>query len=474
MTTHQVETGAIDSDTTPADAIAGVVARLRRVHASGRTRPAQWRIEQLRGIERMLDEREDEITRALAKDLGRDAFESWLLDILPTKIEAAHARKRVRRWMRNRPRLLSLTQMPALGWVQYEPLGLVLVIGAWNAPLSVTLEPLVAAVSAGNCAVVKPSELAPASSRLLARLIPEYLDAEAVAVVEGDGHTTQALLAQGFDHAFFTGGTEIGRKILAGAAPHLTPVTLELGGRNPAIVMEDADLAATARRIAWTKVLNSGQTCLAADYVLAARTVRDELVDRLVHNLEEFRSDGSPRGLRIIDERQFERLAGYLESTEATVALGGGSDPATLTIEPTVLVDPSPDEPLMREETFGPILPVLTVDSLDEAIRFVNARPKPLAAYVFTKSARTRHRVLAEVSSGGAVVNHLVYHHLASQLPFGGVGASGMGRYKGRSGFEEASHRKAVLLKPFKPDPRFVYPPYTDRARKLIRRLYWA
>ncbi|CAM2919804.1 aldehyde dehydrogenase family protein [Prescottella defluvii] len=469
MTTDRVETGAIDSDTT-----AGVVAGLREIHASGRTRTAQWRIEQLRGIERMLDEREDEITGALAQDLGRDAFESWMSDILDLKIEARYARKRVRRWMRSRPCPMPLHQMPALGWVQYEPLGVALVIGAWNVPLLVTLGPLVSALSAGNCAAVKPSELTPASSHLLARLLPEYLDAEAVVVVEGDGHTTQDLLAQGFDHAVFTGGTEIGRKILAGAAQSLTPVTLELGGKSPAIVMADADLAVTARRIAWTKVLNSGQACIAADYVLVERPVRDELVERIIDSLDDFRPESTWRGLRIVNSRQFDRLAGYLANTEATIAVGGGCDPATLTIEPTVLVDPDPREPVMQEEIFGPILPVLTVDSLDDAISFVNARPKPLAAYVFTKSARTRRRMLAEVSSGSAVVNHLTVHVLAPQLPLGGVGSSGMGRYHGKWGFEALSNRKAVLIKPFKPDPRFAYPPYTDRAAKVLRTMFRA
>ncbi|MFC9789315.1 aldehyde dehydrogenase family protein [Rhodococcus sp. NPDC127528] len=470
MTADRTDTGAIDSDTT--EGIAGVVARLRDAYASGRTRSAQWRIEQLRGIERMLDEREDEITRALAEDLGRDAFDSWLDDISNVKAEAVHARKQVRWWMRRRPQPLPLNQMPALGWVQYEPLGLVLVISPWNYPFALALNPLIAALAAGNCAVIKPSELTPATSRLLARLVPEYLDVEAVAVVEGDGHTTQALLAQGFDHAFFTGGTEIGKKVMCGAAAQLTPVTLELGGKSPAIVTRDADLAVTARRIAWTKVLNSGQTCTAADYVLVDRTVRDELVEQIVHSINEFRSTEPVRGLRIINERQFDRLAGYLASTEATVALGGGTDRAALTIEPTVLVDPNPEEPIMQEEVFGPILPVLAVDSLDEAIAFVNARPKPLAAYAFTKSARTRRRVLSEVSSGGAVVNHLVVHYLAPHLPFGGVGASGTGSYNGKWGFETLSNRKAVLLKPFKPDPRFAYPPYNDRAMKMIRRLY--
>ncbi|WP_336385778.1 aldehyde dehydrogenase family protein [Prescottella equi] len=420
----------------------------------------------------MLDECEDEITRALAEDLGRDPFETWMTDILDLKMEARHARKPLRRWMRNRPQLLPLGQMPALGWVQYEPLDVVLVIGAWNVPVMVTLGPLINAVSAGNCLAVKPSELVPASSRLLARLLPEYLDADAIAVVEGDGRTTQALLAQGSDHAVFTGGTEIGRKILAGAAPHLTPVTLELGGKDPVIVMEDADLAVAARRIAWTKVFASGQACLEADYVLAARTVRDELVRQLVHSLEEFRAEGCPRGLRIVNERQFDRLAGYLAGTGARVVYGGGSDRASLTVEPTILVDPSPEEPIMREEIFGPILQVLAVDSLDEAIDFVTARPKPLAAYIFTKSSRTRRRFFSEISAGAAVVNHLAVHVVAPQLPLGGVGSSGMGRYHGRWGFETLSHRKAVLVKPFRPDPRFAYPPYGNLARKLIRRLY--
>ncbi|QCQ89764.1 aldehyde dehydrogenase family protein [Rhodococcus sp. SGAir0479] len=472
MTTDQIDTGTIDS--AAVDAVADVVAGLRTVYAGGRTRPPQWRIDQLRGIERMLDERENEIVQALAQDLGRDGFDSWLDDISNVKTEAVHARKYVRRWMRRRPRRLPLDQMPALGWVQYEPLGLVLVISPWNYPFLLAVNPLIAALAAGNCAVVKPSELTPATSRLLARLLPRYLDSEAVAVVEGDGHTTQALLAQGFDHAFFTGGTEIGRKILAGAAPHLTPVTLELGGKSPAIVTADADLAVTARRLAWTKVINSGQTCTAPDYVLVERSVRDELVGLLIRSLDEFRGTEPGRGLRVVDERQFDRLSGYLRRTAGTVAVGGGSDRASLTVEPTVLVDPGPDEPVMREEIFGPVLPVLTVDSVDQAIAFVTARPKPLAAYTFTKSARTRRRVLSDISSGGAVVNHAVVQYLAPDLPFGGVGASGTGSYNGRWGFETFSHRKSVLVKTFRPDLRFIYPPYTDRARSLIRRIYRA
>ncbi|MFF0818269.1 aldehyde dehydrogenase family protein [Rhodococcus sp. NPDC003318] len=456
---------------TPAD-VGRVVADLRRTFATGRTRSARWRIAQLAGIERLVVEREDEIAQALADDLGRDAFETWLLDGSSPRSEAAYARARVRRWMRRRLRPLSMNMMPAVGWVQHEPLGVVLIVVPWNAPVTLALNPLVAAVAAGNCAVIKPSELTPATSRLLARLVPEYLDSDAVVVVEGDGAVTQAVLAQGVDHCFFTGGTDIGRKVMAAAAPHLTPVTLELGGKSPVIVTADADLEVTARRIAWAKLLNSGQVCMAPDYLLVERAVRDELVDRLGSTFEEFRAEAPTPGVRIVNERHFDRIAGYLASTRATVALGGGADRSSLTVEPTVLVDPEVDEPLMTEEIFGPILPVLAIDTVDEAIAFVNARPKPLAAYVFTRSADTRRRVLAEVSAGGMVVNQLIYQYSAPQLPFGGVGASGTGRYTGRWGFEELSHRKAVLVKPFRPDPRFAYPPYTDRAQALLRRLF--
>ncbi|GAA5129589.1 aldehyde dehydrogenase family protein [Haloechinothrix salitolerans] len=452
--------------------IATTVAALRATFASGRTRDAEWRIRQLTGIERLLDEREDEIARALAEDLGRSPAEAWLGDVASTKAEATFARKRVRKWMKRKRVPLSLGSLPGRGWYQYEPLGLVLVIGPWNYPVYLSLAPLVAAIAAGNCVVVKPSEHAPASSRLLARLIPEYLDTDAVTVVEGEAEVTQALLAQGFDHALFTGGTEIGKRVMAGAAPHLTPVTLELGGKSPVIITRNADIEVAARRIAWVKLMNSGQICIAPDYVLVEDVVREEFVDALVATIRKFRADQESPTTPIVNARQFQRLAGLLETSDGTVACGGGSDPDTLGIEPTVLVDPSPDSPVMADEIFGPILPVLTVDSLDDAIAFVNARPKPLASYLFTSDADERDRVLAEVSSGGAVVNHVAVHCLEPQLPFGGVGNSGIGAYHGRWGFETFSHRKAVLAKPSRPDPTFIYPPYNSLKLALMRRFF--
>jgi aldehyde dehydrogenase (NAD+) len=450
---------------------AGVLADLRRVFAAGRTRVLEWRLEQLRAIERFLDEREPEIAAALAEDLGRSPAEAWLGDVASSKGEAAYARKNVRKWMRRRRESLPLAQLPGRAWVQYDPLGVVLVIGPWNYPLYLSLAPLVAAVAAGNCAVIKPSELAPATSALLARLLPQYVDAEAVRVIEGDAATTQELLAAGFDHVLFTGGTEVGKKIMAAAAPTLTPVTLELGGKSPVIVTADADIDVAARRIAWVKLLNSGQTCIAPDYVLADHRIVADLVDKIVANVRDFRAGEVDPGLRIVNQRQFDRLVSLISTTDGKVVAGGRSDGATLRIEPTLIVDPSPTDPVMADEIFGPLLPVLTVESLDQAVQFVNSRPKPLALYVFA-SGQLGRDLIDRIPSGGAVINHVAMHCLVPSLPFGGVGASGMGAYHGKWGFDTLSHRRAVLSKPARPDPRLVYPPYSQRALTIMRRLF--
>jgi aldehyde dehydrogenase (NAD+) len=464
-------TSDVSSGTRPAiaDGVGDVVAGLRSTFATGRTKDYAWRIRQLAGIERMLDERENEIAAALAEDLGRPKAEAWLGDIASTKAEATYARKHLRKWMKRRRTSLSLSSLPGRGWYQYEPLGVVLIIGPWNYPVYLTLAPLVAAVAAGNCAVVKPSEHSPAASSLLARLVPEYLDRDAIAVIEGEADVTQELLAQGLDHAVFTGGTEIGKRIMAAAAPHLTPVLLELGGKSPVIVTKNADIEVAARRIAWVKLMNAGQTCIAPDYVLVERSVQDQLVEAIVRTTRAFRAGEAP-GMRIVNRRQFDRLAEVIARSDGDTVLGGGTDVESLGLEPTVIVDPSPDSPVMDAEIFGPILPVLTVDSLDAAIAFVNGRPKPLAVYLFTKNGAERDRVLSETTSGGAVVNHVAMHCLAPQLPFGGVGDSGIGAYHGRWGFEALSHRKAVLSKPSRPDPSLMYPPYTDKKLKLMRR----
>jgi aldehyde dehydrogenase (NAD+) len=447
---------------------AHVLAQARAVFSAGATRTLAWRQAQLRGIEQMCAQHEPEIAAALEKDLGRPAVEAFLGDIAPTRGEAVYARKNVKKWMRRERVSLPLRQRPGRAWVQPDPLGVVLVIGPWNYPFYLAMAPVVAAVAAGNAVVIKPSELAPATSALLAVLVPQYLDATAVRVVEGDAQTTQDLLGQGFDHVLFTGGTEIGRKIMAAAAPTLTPVTLELGGKSPAIVAADADIDVTARRLAHTKLINSGQTCIAPDYVLADAAIARELITKIMQNIETFAAAPS---LPIANRHHFDRLASLINTTTGTIACGGSCDHSALRIEPTVIVDPSPSDPVMTDEIFGPVLPVVTVESLDTAVDFVNARPKPLALYVFTNTPRVGRDIIDRTPSGGAVINHALIHCVVPQLPFGGVGASGMGAYHGKWGFDTLSHRRAVLDKPAKPDPRLVYPPYTDRAVKVIRRV---
>jgi aldehyde dehydrogenase (NAD+) len=465
-TANTVSTAAIHSE------IPKIVAHLRQTFATGKTRSVEWRRAQLRALEKMMAENEPAIAAALEKDLDRSPFEAWLADAATTAGEARYAAKNVKKWVRRKHRLLELAQLPGRGWVEYEPYGTVLIIGAWNYPFYLTLGPAVGAIAAGNTVLLKPSEIAPASSALMAELVPRYLDSDAIAVVEGDGAVSQKLIAQGFDRVFFTGGTEIGRKVYEGAAPHLTPVTLELGGKSPVIVAADADVDVAAKRIAWIKLLNAGQTCVAPDYVLADVKIRDELVGKIGEAITKFRSKETS-GLRIVNQRQFDRLTGYLARTKGTIALGGNSDAPGLRLEPTVVVDPDPDEPLMSNEIFGPILPIISVQSLDDAIRFVNSRPKPLSAYLFTKTRAVRERVIKEVPAGGMLVNHLAFQVSTAKLPFGGVGASGMGAYHGRWGFEEFSHAKSVLTKPTRPDlSSFVYPPYTERAWKLARRLF--
>lgn len=448
-----------------------VLAGRRRVFASGRTRGLEWRRDQLRGVVRLLDDNELEIAAALAADLGRPPVEAWLGDVAPPRGEAVYALGHLDRWTRPVRTWLPMAQQPATGRVRYEPLGTVLLLSPWNYPVHLALAPLVGALAAGNCAVVKPSERAPASSALLARLLPRYVDPQAVVVVEGDADVSRALVAQGFDHVLFTGGGDVARQVLAQAAGTLTPVTLELGGKNPVVVAADADVRVAARRIAWVKTMNAGQTCVAPDYVLVDRRVREPLLAALADAMTSFCAD-RPAGLPVLDRRQAERLDGWLRGTRGTVVSGGGTDPATGLVRPTVVLDPGPDEPLLTEEIFGPVLPVRTVDGVDEAVAFVRDRPKPLAAYVFTDSRSLGRRLADELPAGAVVVNHVALHCLLPQLPFGGVGASGTGAYHGEWGFRRFSHAKAVLARRARPDPALLYPPYTDRAVALMRRFF--
>jgi aldehyde dehydrogenase (NAD+) len=458
-----------NSDLAAGRSIPDTVAQLRTTFRSGRTKPVEWRLAQLDALVRLVKEREGELAQALATDLGRGPVEAWLADLAPVTGEAQYAAKKLRSWMKPTRVKLPMSVQPGKAWYQYEPLGVVLIIGPWNYPLHLVLAPLVGALAAGNCAVLKPSENTPACSAALAELVPQYLDPEAVAVVEGAADATQALLDQALDHCFFTGGPEIGKAVMAGAAKHLTPVTLELGGKSPVIVADDAKLKVAARRIAFAKLLNSGQTCVAPDYVLVDRKVRDSFVGELNKALDAFSPEPT---LPIVNSRQAERLAGLVEKAGGHTVRGGTIDATGKRAELTVIVDPDPEAVVMRDEIFGPVLPIVSVDSLDDAIAHVQQGPKPLALYLFSESRANEQRVLDEVSNGATVVNQLMYHLLVNELPFGGVGNSGTGSYHGKWGFETFSHRKSVLRKPTWPDPSLAYPPFTRVKQLIMRKLF--
>jgi aldehyde dehydrogenase (NAD+) len=457
-----------ESDRSAGRSVPDTVAQLRATFRSGRTRPLEWRIGQLEALVRLMSEREAEFAAALQKDLGRDGFNAWLADIAPVSAEARFAIKHLKSWTKPVRVKLPIGVQPGKAWYQFDPLGVVLIIGPWNYPVHLVLAPLVGALAAGNCAVIKPSEQTPACSALLAELVPQYLDAEAVAIVEGAADTTQELLDQGFDHCFFTGSPEVGKLIMAGAAKHLTPVTLELGGKSPVIVADDAKLDVAARRIAFAKLLNSGQTCIAPDYLLVDRKVRDPFVAALTKAMQDFAP--TPK-LPLINTRQAGRVAKLVESAGGRTVQGGTIEADTHCGEMTVIVDPDPDSDVLREEIFGPVLPIVTVDSIDDAIAHVLQGPKPLAVYLFSEDRKNERRVLDEISNGGTVINHLIYHILVNDLPFGGVGNSGTGSYHGKWGFETFSHRKAVLRKPTWLDPSLTYPPFNKVKQLMFRKL---
>ncbi|WP_405445520.1 aldehyde dehydrogenase family protein [Streptomyces achromogenes] len=429
---------------------ADVVARLRATFATGRTKSVDWRTDQLLRMRALLTERGADLAAALRADLGKSDTEAYRTEIDFTVREIDHTLEHLADWLRPEPAPVP----PHLGadataWTQYDPLGVVLVIAPWNYPAQLLLAPMVGALASGNAVVAKPSELAPATSAALAGLIPAYLDRDAVAVVEGGVPETTALLAERFDHIFYTGNGTVGRIVMRAAAEHLTPVTLELGGKSPVFVDRGTDLEAVADRLARGKFLNAGQTCVAPDYVLTDPETAPALEAALVRAIEKlFGADParSPEYGRIVNERHFDRLSGLLGS--GRVAVGGVGDRAAKYLAPTVLADVDPASPVMREEIFGPILPIVTVAGLDEAIGFINDRDKPLALYVFSESDETRARIAAETSSGGLGYGLPVAHLTVSDLPFGGVGESGMGNYHGRYSIETFSHRKAVLAKP--------------------------
>ncbi|MFD0277391.1 aldehyde dehydrogenase family protein [Kitasatospora sp. NPDC127111] len=429
--------------------VPALVARLRATFTTGRSKPLDRRLGQLAALRALLTEQAEVFQQALAEDLGKSAAEAYRTEIGFTINELDHTVAHLEEWLRPKPAGVPEPFRPAEARVVRDPLGVVLIIAPWNYPLQLALAPLVGALAAGNTAVLKPSELAPATSAAMARLLPRYLDPEAVAVVEGGVPETTALLEQRFDHIFYTGNGTVGRIVMTAAAKHLTPVTLELGGKSPVVVEPGADLALTARRIARGKFLNAGQTCVAPDYVLAIGPTAAALEEQLAAAVREMYGDdpaASPAYGRIVNERHFDRLTALL--ADGRLVTGGGHDRDARYLAPTVLADVDPEAAVMRAEIFGPILPIVAVPDLDAAIAFINERDKPLALYAFTESERTKRRLTEETSSGALTFGLPVSHLAMPELPFGGVGESGMGRYHGEYSIDTFSHTKAVVDKP--------------------------
>ncbi|MDX6263427.1 MAG: aldehyde dehydrogenase [Kribbellaceae bacterium] len=428
--------------------IAKLVTDLRTTFDSRVTRPVEWRRAQLTALKTMLLEQDKDFVDALYADLGKPADEARGTELMFVVNEIDHTLEHLDAWLAPEPAPLPDKLLPGTAQVIREPLGVALVVGPWNYPLHLALAPLVGILAAGNVAVVKPSELSPTVSAAIARHVPEYLDPSAVAVVQGGIPETTELLEQRFDHIFYTGNGQVGRIVMTAAAKHLTPVALELGGKSPVIVDTDVDPALVAGRLVRAKFLNAGQTCVAPDYVLAIGDpgpLEAALTDEVRRKFGDDPSTSKEYG-RIVNERHFDRLSGLLAS--GRVVVGGETDKASKYIAPTVLTDVAPDSPVMGQEIFGPILPILTVPSLDAALAFIRDRDKPLALYAFTDSDETKHRILTETSSGAVGFGHPVVHLTATDLPFGGVGESGMGRYHGKYSIDTFSHLKAVLDRP--------------------------
>lgn len=444
--------------------IHGIVEKQREFFQTGATLPVSFRVEALKKLRDEVRRREDRIGKALAADLGKSAYESFMCETGLVLAELSYMIRHTGRLARERTVRTPLAQFAARSFRRFSPYGSALIMSPWNYPVLLTLDPLADAIAAGNTAVVKPSAYAPAASALLAELIEDCFPPEYVAVVTGGRRENAALLDERFDFVFFTGSQSVGREVLRHTAERLTPAVLELGGKSPCIVDETAKLPLAARRIVFGKYLNCGQTCVAPDYVLCHSSVKDELVELLCREVRRQYGEApleNPGYGKIVNQKHFQRLLGLIDPEKT--AVGGRSSPETLQIAPTILDRVTDDDPVMEEEIFGPILPVLTYDRFDELYRRLADRPKPLALYLFSQDRARVREAMSRFQFGGGCVNDVVIHLATSEMGFGGVGESGMGAYHGKAGFEAFSHSKSVVDKKTWMDLPMRYQPYRGK-----------
>ncbi len=455
------ETSSILTNGAIGKTVKSIMGRQRAFFQTGITRDVDFRIEQLKRLKDAIEEYETEIFEALKKDLNKSPISSYLTEMALVKTELDLFIKKTKKWSKPKKVRTGLINFKATSKIYRDPYGIVLNISPWNYPFLLCIQPIIGAMAAGNCVVIKPSEMAPATSAVINKMITENFVEDYVAVLEGGIPLSQELLKQDFDYIFYTGSTHVGRIVYQAAAKNLTPVTLELGGKSPCIVDGDINLKVTAKRIAWGKFTNAGQTCVAPDYILVKSEMKDQLVAELKKVINEFygaNPQASPEFCRIINQRHVSRLSDLMEDTN--IVEGGITDADDRYISPTIIDGVDPEHPIMLEEIFGPVLPILTYDKLEDAIAFVNERPKPLALYVFTQNNKVAKKVLKETTSGGACVNDTIMHLASDELPFGGVGASGLGAYHGKHSFDTFSHQKGVLNKSTLIDVPLRYVPY--------------
>lgn len=456
---------------------ASLVKELRGTFNSGTTRTYEWRVKQLKNLLKLTDFHEKDILGALHQDLSKPEFESFISEISLLKSAINLALKQLRQWMKPEKAKTSITVFPSSAEIVPEPLGVVLVISAWNYPFLLSLDPVVGAIAAGNAVVLKPSEVAPATSALLAKLLEEYMDTSAIKVVEGNVVETTALLEQKWDKIMYTGNCRVGRVVMAAASKHLTPVLLELGGKSPVIVDSGINLQVATRRIIGGKWgCNNGQACISPDYIITTKDFAPKLIDSLKHELEKcYGTDPleSKDLSRIVNSNHFARLSKLLDDDKVSgkIIYGGQRNETNLRMAPTILLDVPEDSLIMNEEIFGPLIPIMTVDNVEDSFDIINNRSKPLAAYLFTDNKKLKEKFVESISAGGLLINDTALHLAVDTLPFGGVGESGIGAYHGKHSFDAFTHRKPVLYRSFLGDASARYPPYTPGKLRLLKAL---